>query len=192
MTPRLSFRAFGSGFLSALSMAWIGVILGDLALYGLGSPLTSLFVHALFMGLLLAVVTGLSLQGAKLDTARPSMRIEHEVAMFVVALVGIALMFGLACRDLLALIGGGFDSVPPGNRRTQWMAFGLDNLLECALLDIPSVYEARIAPIRASAFWSQSVVLIFRLLVQYFLVRAALEYFLKLRTRVSAGAPPQS
>lgn len=190
MMPRLSFKAFASGFLFALSMAWLGVILGDIVLLGLGSPLGSLAVHALFMGLLLTVVAGLSLQGSSPKPNAPVMRVEHEVAMFIVALIGVAVMFGLACRDLMVLAGDGFQSTPPGNQRSHWMAFGLDNLLECALLDIPSVYEARLVQIRASAFWSQTVVLGFRLLVQYALIRAVVLYALHLRERLATGRTP--
>jgi hypothetical protein len=185
--PRLSFKAFASGFVFSLSMAWLGVILGDIVLLGFGSPLGSLAVHLLFMGLLLAVVAGLGLQGAAPPAGQATLRIEHEIAMFVVALLGVAVMFGLACRDLMVLAGGGFESTPPGLRRASWMAFGLDNLLECALLDIPSVYDARFVPIRASSFWSQTIVLGFRLLVQYALIRAVVLYVLNLKQRLVAG-----
>ena len=182
MLPRISFRKLSHAFLSALVLTWTGVILGDMALLGLQSVWASLAIHVVWYFALVMVVLGIGAVGSPLG-ATPANEIEVELALLIVALLGTAAMFGLICRDLYFLVGGGFSGNPPGNSRFTWIAYGLDNTLECMLIDFPSVYDLQFTRIKPSSFWSQSVVMAFRLSVDFFLVKGLLQYFIALRRR---------
>ena len=182
MLPRISFRKLSRAFLSALGLMWTGVILGDIAIFGLQSVWASLAIHVVWYFLLFMIVLGIGAVGSPIG-ATPANKIEAEFGLLAVALFGTAVMFGLICRDLHALAGGGFLGTPPGNSRSTWIAYGLDNTLECMLIDFPSVYDLQFTRIKPSSFWSQSVVMAFRLSVDYFLAKALLQYFIALRKR---------
>jgi len=182
MLPRISVRKLSHAFLSALVLTWTGVILGDMALLGLQSVWGSLAIHVAWYFALVMVVLGIGAVGSPLG-ATPANEIEVELALLIVALFGTATMFGLICRDLHFLAGGGFSGSPPRNSRFTWIAYGLDNTLECMLIDFPSVYELQFTRIKPSSFWSQSVVMAFRLSVDFFLAKALLQYFIALRRR---------
>jgi len=184
MLPRISFRKLSQAFLSALVLTWTGVILGDIAILGFQSVWASLAIHVAWYFVLVMVVLGIGSVGSPLG-ATPTNEIEVELALLIVALFGTAAMFGLICRDLHGLVGGGFSGNPPGNSRFTWIAYGLDNTLECMLIDFPSVYDLQLTKIKPSSFWSQSIVMAFRLSVDFFLAKALLQYFIALRRRAA-------
>lgn len=182
MKLSLRFRSFGASLVVALSFMWLGVILGDGALIFLQSPVASLAVHCTFYVLLLFIALGVSLSPVTPSDSNtpPQLRVETGIALLIVAVLGTAVMFGLICRDTLFIVGAGYVNTPPGNNRFTWIAFGIDNTLECLFLDVPSIYSLQFTEIRPAAFWSQSIVLLFRLAVDFVLARALINYLLGL------------
>ena len=183
-------RSFGKSLVAALALMWIGVLLGDAALIILRSPSLSLAVHCTFYSLLLFIAIGVSaVPDSPTGQTRPSPpSVEAQVALLLVSVLGTAVMFGLICRDLLLLVGGGFANALPGNTRQTWIAFGLDNTLECLLLDLPSIYAFQLTQIKPNAFWSQSVVMLFRLSVDFVVAKAIWTYVHRLvRARAGRG-----
>ena len=67
------------------------------------------------------------------------------------------------------------------NNWQSWMAFGVDNFLEAILLDIPSIYDCRFSAIRPSSFLSQTYTFLFRLLIDFVVLKAFFKNFKLLR-----------
>lgn len=70
------------------------------------------------------------------------------------------LAFAMACRELQHVYGIGFSEV---HSLWQWVAFGLDNLLEIVLADIPEIYGLELSRIEPASFVARTLVLAFRL-----------------------------
>lgn len=84
------------------------------------------------------------------------------------SLVGI----GQFCRHLY-ILAGGFIAEQAGF--WHWLRFGLLNALEALLLDMPSVYEWNISEIRPAAFWSSTIIFVFRLTLEVIIIAKILD-----------------
>lgn len=70
------------------------------------------------------------------------------------------LAFAMACRELQNVYAIGFV---PDLSLWQWVAFGLDNLLEIVLADVPAIYGIELSRIEPMSFAARTLVLVFRL-----------------------------
>jgi len=84
------------------------------------------------------------------------------------------LFFALACRELYSVFGLGF-TLDGAEGVWPWLGFGLDNLLEIILLDVPEIYGLALSPIQAESFAAASAVLAFRLSLDVVLIKWVLE-----------------
>lgn len=181
---KTSVSGFGRGVAAATFWLWLGVLAGDFALLSLRSAGWSLVAHGVAGFLLVMIVVGLGFGDPREWRAQDkNATTESEMALLLIALAGSAALFGLMCRDLLLMGGAGFTGLPPVASRWTWMAYGIDNLLECGLFDLPSVYEFQLTKIKPSNFWTQTFVMAYRLMVDYILVVALLRYLRSLSVR---------
>lgn len=92
-----------------------------------------------------------------------------EFHLFLVLILSTGFLFGFSqfCRYLF-LINGGFSSSASGY--WHWVRFGVENLAEALLFDIPSIYDWNLSEIKATTFFTQTILFLVRTLIEFFIV----------------------
>ncbi len=108
---------------------------------------------------------------------------EVEVALLIVGIVVSSVVFGLFCRELYFSAGADFARTDNSNRLI-WIGFDFDNLLEAIFFDIPSIYDLHISRITPDSFWTGTLVLVYRFIVDFILIAAAIRHWNILRSIV--------
>ncbi len=96
---------------------------------------------------------------------------ETELVLTVVGLLAALVGFSQASRHVYLLVGG-FISEQAGY--WHWLRFGISELLESILFDIPAIYEWNISEIRATSTWSRTGIFIFRTALEFLIIAAIL------------------
>lgn len=78
-----------------------------------------------------------------------------------------------------AILSGGY--VANNFEYWHWLRLGAANFLEAVLFDVPQIYEWDISEIRATTFWSRSILFVFRTALEFVVVVAILNYGQKAR-----------
>jgi len=94
----------------------------------------------------------------------------YSAANLALALLGgivVLVGFSQVNRHLSFLLGG-FTAEQMGY--WHWLRFGLSNLLESVLFDIPTIYEWNFSEIRAVSTWSHTLVFVFRATIEFLVV----------------------
>jgi hypothetical protein len=101
-------------------------------------------------------------------------RHDAEIGAASVVAYGIAIIvcFSQTSRHLSVLFGG---FAATGTGYWHWMRFGCANLLEAVLFDIPDVYDWNLSEIHPSAFWSRSILFVFRTSLELMVVTAIIK-----------------
>jgi hypothetical protein len=158
-----------------------GATLGLTALVHRVFPAAGVFILAL--GLVLTMLGSLTIGSpnylkGRLDTRRWS-KLEEVAALFA-GTVSSAAIFGVLCRELFLNGLLNFQNGAGAGYRS-WIGFGFDNLFEAVLLDIPSLYNVYSSPIRPGAFWSATLMLLYRLAVDLVLFKMLISQIMRHR-----------
>lgn len=90
--------------------------------------------------------------------------IATDFAMTVLYVLAVTVGFSQVNRHM-AILQGGFLAEQTGY--WHWMRFGVANLLEAAIFDVPAIYAWHITEIEPTTMWSRTGVFIFRTLVEF-------------------------
>jgi len=88
-------------------------------------------------------------------------------SMVIVAAVVLLVSFSQLGRHLYIAFGG-FSAINTGY--WHWLRFGFANLFEGAFFDIPAIYNWGVSEIQPTAFWSQTMVFLFRTSLELLIV----------------------
>lgn len=174
-------RADGERFTVAdfVSALWVFAILGLMLLLGaellrhLWGPL-GLVCYGVGFGLVLFMaIFDLSIKPSATKAHMRKYGGESDLAATVVSLFGSAIVFGLLTFELAVTKNWGFAD-PSDAGRWEWILFGIQNLFEAICLGIPSIYEVNISSIEASTFGACTWIMLYRLTIDYILIKALL------------------
>lgn len=94
---------------------------------------------------------------------------EEEVAVGLVVVSGLFVIVSFSqLSRYLYLWFGGFTASQSGY--WHWLRFGIANVLESVLFDIPAIYNWNVTEIRGITFWSQTLVFLFRTSIEFLVV----------------------
>jgi len=123
-----------------------------------------LYVLLLLFGLLLAWGVSIPSVGSSQDESSDT---ELTLTFTFIGVVAVLVSFSQLARHLAILRGGfTFDQ----NGYWHWLRFGISNLLESVLLDIPAIYEWNLSEIRATSAWSRTWIFLFRTTIELVVV----------------------
>jgi len=96
---------------------------------------------------------------------------EFNAALTLLGAIAILVSFSQISRHLYLLFGG---FAAQQTSYWHWLRYGFANVLESVLFDVPAIYDWNISEITATAFWSRTVLLIFRTSLEFIVVAAIL------------------
>lgn len=97
---------------------------------------------------------------------------EVDVALFFVSTIFLLVSFSQLSRHLYLQFGG-FQADQVGY--WHWLRFGIQNILESILLDIPAIYDWNISEIRAITFGSRTLLFLFRTSLELMVITQLLQ-----------------
>jgi hypothetical protein len=101
-----------------------------------------------------------------------------DALITVLATIAILVSFSQICRHLY-LLSGGFFAEQTGY--WHWLRFGIANLLEATLFDLPAIYNWQISEIKPVEFWPRTIVFIFRTSLELIVIVAILNQIVTAR-----------
>ena len=100
--------------------------------------------------------------------------VELFPAFALIGVIAMLVSFSQICRHLSSYVGG-FVAAQSGY--WHWLRFGVANLLEGVLLDIPAIYDWNISEIQPVAFWSRTLLFLFRASWEFLMIGTLLRQF---------------
>jgi len=125
-------------------------------------PIAGAF-YLILLAASLFILLGMSLSK---ELAKPGQEVT-AVSVVVVAGLFAVVSFSQFSRYLY-LWRGGFTASQSGY--WHWLRFGIANLLESILFDIPAIYNWNVTEILGVKFWSRTLVFIFRTSIEFLIV----------------------
>ena len=147
-------------------------------------PTLPLILHGMSLGFVIFMIFGFA--AMEHEAAIKPFKSEGGeilVSLLIMGTLAASIMFGLFCRELYFELNAGFMGQTSSNH-LEWVGFGLDILFEAVFLDAPAMYELNMSDIHTPSFWTRSLVFLFRLTVDFILIRALIRYWGILRTVV--------
>lgn len=92
---------------------------------------------------------------------------ENRAAIVILAAIALLVSFSQLSKHLYVLFGG-FSANNLGY--WHWLRYGFANLFEGVLFDIPAIYNWGVSEIQPTAFWSQTLVFVFRTSLEFLIV----------------------
>lgn len=142
----------------------------------------SIFLYMAFVVLAFFLLLGITIT-KKDEINEPGI----NLALALGGAIAVLASFSQISRHLY-LSFGGFVADKTGY--WHWLRFGFANLLEGVLFDIPAIYDWKISEIKATDFWSRTVLFLFRTSLE-FLVIVAVWHNIKI-VRQNWGKPKLS
>lgn len=152
-------------FLLALIIPFAFLVFGMIEALGwIWRPLAGILYLLLFGRCMLTLMGGSLMKDG--EFVRPG---KEETVVGIIIFCGLAVLvsFSQISRYLYMSIGG-FTADQSGY--WHWLRFGIANVLESVLFDIPAIYNWKISEIEANAFWSQSLLFIYRTSLEFLVV----------------------
>jgi hypothetical protein len=169
---RFSFGEFVGA--AAVVGAASSALVGAAEVAGWLLPGGRLLGYGLVLGLVMILMLGFSVM--PMSQRLEGLKKNGGTAEAVVTLGGTlfsAILFGQICRELEV-----HDLAPFANASEvgwwAWTAFGIDNLLESVLFDLPTIYDLHLSEVHPAGFRTRTMLVGYRLLVDLVLLRAIL------------------
>jgi hypothetical protein len=164
--PTIFSDGFQFGEFSALLAGLIPLVFVLLALIEATGLLWRPIAIGLYFLVFSVAILLLWAAGLGQELAKPGQE-EVGVAIIAAAAILVIASFSQLVRYLNIQFGG-FLANQTGY--WHWLRFGIANVLEAILFDIPAIYKWNITEIEAVTFWSQTLLFIFRTSLEFLVV----------------------
>lgn len=123
------------------------------------------FFYLIIFGTATFMLYGISLSNDD-DVIYPSDE-EWSFTFLIFLIFATLVSFTQLCRYYYMGFGGFFAN---NSNYWHWMRFGVQNLLESLLFDIPAIYKWQLTEIEASSFFSRALIVLFRVTLEFIVV----------------------
>jgi hypothetical protein len=150
-------------------ISYILLTLAELSSY-VWTPLSiSLYVVLIMLAIL--VMRGINSRPSVINAMEQDFLYELSMTFTIMGFILAMACFSQICRHLYILFGG-FDA--DNADYWHWLRFGVSNLLDSTLFDVPDIFEWNFSEIKATSFWSRTIVFIFRTSLEFLIIAGIL------------------